>query len=413
MSVPFLSPPSNEAPKDVLRRGQQGPVPDGFDTAEVWLRAWFDPLEFSLKDEEIYVRFPMFCSPHGLNNTGAELWRLRIKIRERMRARHHGTLSGVPSRDDSPSSLAARREAEAAARPKTLSPPRSSAFEGFFLRRQKSVHFEYFEGTAEGTRVYTPLLLRGAPGTGKTHLLRAAAQTLEKQAKYYFLARRISPLCSATRGGTKPDAPCFPARPYAWTTCIFWPNASNLRKNWPPSSTIWPKGGVPYCVRQWFLLKVPVPIPVYEDRDPVTELTPGLLSRLCMGMVLELAEPDLDVRLRDAQARLAEYGLDTGKDMALLLARRCGGLLTAARRHSPHRRLPRSKRTVAGRKRYWIPYCAPLGNPRALTPDAVLGPGGLSLRVYLERPARPQTGPEVGPRPPDRHVPVSRTARRV
>ena len=31
--------------------------------------------------------FPTFCSPHGLNNTGAELWkRPRIKYGERMRA---------------------------------------------------------------------------------------------------------------------------------------------------------------------------------------------------------------------------------------------------------------------------------------------------------------------------------------
>ena len=86
MSVPFLSPPSNEAPKDVLRRVlKQGPVPGGFDTAEAWLRAWFDPLEFSLKDEEIYVRFPHVLFASWFEQHGREaLERPRIKYGERM-----------------------------------------------------------------------------------------------------------------------------------------------------------------------------------------------------------------------------------------------------------------------------------------------------------------------------------------
>lgn len=213
--------------------------------------------------------FPTFCSPHGLNNTGAKLWkRPRIKYGERMCAwRYDGTLSGVPSRDDLPS-FAARRESEAAARPKTLSPPRSSAFEGFFCGGKNQFTLNILRGTAEGTRVYTPLLLRGAPGTGKTHLLRAAAQALEKTGKVLFFSAPDFTALFRNKGRDEARRACFPARPYAWTTCIFWPNASNLRKNWPPSSTIWPKGGVPYCVRQWFLLKVPVPIPVMKTAIP-------------------------------------------------------------------------------------------------------------------------------------------------
>ena len=90
MSVPFLSPPSNEAPKDVLRRVlKQGPVPGGFDTAEAWLRAWFDPLEFSSKDEEIYVRFPhvLFASwfeQHGreaLEKAAHQIWGKDVRLR--------------------------------------------------------------------------------------------------------------------------------------------------------------------------------------------------------------------------------------------------------------------------------------------------------------------------------------------
>ena len=102
MSVPFLSPPSNEAPKDVLRRVlKQGPVPDGFDTAEAWLRAWFDPLEFSLKDEEIYVRFPhvLFASwfeQHGrgaLEKAAHQIWGTDARLRyEHSPAFRRGTI---------------------------------------------------------------------------------------------------------------------------------------------------------------------------------------------------------------------------------------------------------------------------------------------------------------------------------
>ena len=55
-------------------------------------------------------------------------------------------------------------------------------------------------------------------------------------------------------------------------------------------------------------------------------LSEGLRSRLEVGLVVELKEPDLDVRLRFAQARCRGQGLKLERDHLLLLAQRCAQL---------------------------------------------------------------------------------------
>ncbi len=55
-------------------------------------------------------------------------------------------------------------------------------------------------------------------------------------------------------------------------------------------------------------------------------LSEGLRSRLEAGLVVELKEPDLDVRLRFAQARCRGEGLKLDRDHLLLLAQRCAQL---------------------------------------------------------------------------------------
>ena len=59
------------------------------------------------------------------------------------------------------------------------------------------------------------------------------------------------------------------------------------------------------------------------DSDGERPLLPILYDRMCSGLSLGLAEPDLDVRLRFVQVSMEKMGLPENRDAALLLARHC------------------------------------------------------------------------------------------
>ena len=55
-------------------------------------------------------------------------------------------------------------------------------------------------------------------------------------------------------------------------------------------------------------------------------LAEGLRSRLEVGLLVDLKEPDIDVRMRFAQARIRQYGVKLDRDHLLLLAQRCANI---------------------------------------------------------------------------------------
>lgn len=378
MSQPLpSSSPSDNPPKERLRALlKQGPYPGGFDDVEAWLRVWFEPLSLRRDQEILHVAFPheLFAAwfeQHGrdaLERAARQAWGPAIRLQY--------STGGKPSPATS-SSFSSRDIFPVASRPFFSATPGTAAeqgFENFFCGGKNQFPLSILRETVEGARVYTPLLLRGASGTGKTHLLRAAAATLaakDKEGGIWFL--------------TAPD----------FAALIHGPEWQKVRRTFMSCAAL--------CVDDVHLLAghpapqeelaalidvlAPRACPVlcaaasasdafrpasgHEDDDPMTSLAPGLLSRLCMGMVLELAEPDLDVRLRYAQAQMAERGLAPGKEMALFLARRCGGL---RRLHGVILRID-AFRAQTGR----LPDESDLdtilrstGNPSSLTPDAVL-----------------------------------------
>lgn len=340
-------------------------------TAEAWLRAWFEPLELTLKDGKIYVRFPhaLFAAwfeQHGrksLERAVCRLWGDHTPLF------CENPLSGAASPPVPPD--AARGQSPAATAPeKPLSPTHASPFAGFFCSGKNEFALNILRGTADGSRVYTPLVLRGAPGTGKTHLLRAAAQALAGTGGVLFFGahdftelfqkkgrREARNLLRACAGICVDDIHLLAGQP-------------EFQDELATLIDAFSQMGRP-------LLCSAVTVP--EDAgaqtghaaDPMANLKPALLSRLSMGMVLELAEPDLDVRLRYAQAKLAEYSLDKARDMPLLLARRCTGL---RRLHGVILRMD-AFRSQSGR----LPdegdmdtILRSTGNAGSLTPDAVL-----------------------------------------
>lgn len=194
MSQPLpSSSPSDNPPKEHLRALlKQGPYPVGFDDVEAWLRVWFEPLSLRRDKEILHVTFPheLFAAwfeQHGrdaLERAARQAWGPAIRLQY--------STGGKPSPATS-SPFSSRDIFPVASRPFFSATPGTAAeqgFENFFCGSKNQFPLSILRETVEGARVYTPLLLRGASGTGKTHLLRAAAATLaakSKEGEIWFL----------------------------------------------------------------------------------------------------------------------------------------------------------------------------------------------------------------------------------
>lgn len=88
--------------------------------------------------------------------------------------------------------------------------------------------------------------------------------------------------------------------------------------------------------------------------QPSETLIPELYDRLCSHLVLELMEPDLDVRMRFALLHMERAGLPENRDLALLLSRQClklrplSGIIASLKNLYVQRgRLPSSEEVLA------------------------------------------------------------------
>lgn len=333
-----------------------------FDTAETWLRAWFDPLELTLQDGKIHVRFPHKLFAAWFEQHGREpLERAVCRIwGENACLIYASAISDTAPVCISPDAAQGQSPPSAKFLPKVHSSP----FAGFLCSGKNESVLNILQGMADGGRVYTPLLLRGAPGTGKTHLLRATAHALKGTAETLFFSAPDFAELFQKKGRSEARGIL---RGYA-AVCVddihLLAGQMELQDELTTLLDDFVRTGRP-------LLCAALTVPEASGADPLANLKPALLSRLNMGMVLELAEPDLDVRLRYAQTKLAEYGLDRTKDIPLLLARRCASL---RRLHGVILRID-AFRSQSGRlpdENDMDTILRSTGNTSALTPDAVL-----------------------------------------
>ncbi|MBD5538815.1 MAG: chromosomal replication initiator DnaA [Desulfovibrio sp.] len=294
--------------------------------------AWFDALALRLEDGHLVVGFPhsyfarWFCA-HKQAGFESAL------------ARCFPDMPGILY-EDAPGGLFARqREAEGAdgrtrAGETGISAPREDApdngalvenalggdaFDRFIVNAKNAFPLATAKkaavegGTADGVA----LVFCGKSGTGKTELLRAMARTLARR-----LSREGLTLCGAAKfcAGLGEGAAGTPhGRPEG-----FWRNCRALLLDDLQDLT-----GVPgwqRCLAALLDARPAGRLVVFAHAGPARELgrlDERLRCRLESGLVLELLEPDLDVRLRYLQRAVRERDLPLTREQILYLAQRC------------------------------------------------------------------------------------------
>lgn len=285
-SVPPAFPPAPEALKDMLRQAIPAPaLPD-----------WFDALAFTSS------------SPLG----GQGPLRITVQLPHQLFLRWmekdgRSHLEAAVRRLFGPSAVLDYAWPEQGSQPHAA-PAADAAFDDFLPggRNREALHL--FRAALRSSPSF--ILLRGASGTGKSHLLRAAAEELRRGGK--AVAELSFRDLASLFGGQSPAVPLPPSCAILADDIHLLEDRLSVQREL--AAFLDAMEG-----RAFFIAAALAD----DDMDPGQVLLPELYDRLCSGLVLELAEPDLDVRLRFAQLRMERSGLPEQRDTALLLARRC------------------------------------------------------------------------------------------
>lgn len=166
---------------------------------------------------------------------------------------------------------------------------------------------------------YNPFLLCGRSGTGKSHILRSMAATLaEGHAGSRIMLASAARFCE--------DNPTLERRPE-----IFWQQFDVLllddiqdlagQANWQRKLV----ACMDACIREKGQGDNPRQMVFACTGQPqaLKALDERLRSRLESGLVVELMEPDLDVRMRYLQAMCKERRMNLTREQLLFIAQRC------------------------------------------------------------------------------------------
>ena len=267
------------------------------------LRAWFEPLLFEENPQEKHITillphifFQAWLQQHGLSSL---LQALQV-------CAPHYTISLRPPQGAAPCQPA----------PLPHSVPQSSPvalpdFASFISNAKNTFPLCMAQQIAAGEHkgAYNPFVLCGKEGTGKSHLLQAMTRLLRQR----HGANAVLFLTADTL------------------------NLAAL----PPADRLW-QGRYALCLDDVHSLSQPAQewLLCLLHRQPqgqlifactgklaaAKQLMPALRARLEAGLVLELKEPDMDVRLRFIRQWAKAHSLSLHTDYMLLLARRCRAL---------------------------------------------------------------------------------------
>lgn len=202
-------------------------------------------------------------------------------------------------------------------------------FESFVVNQKNAFPLATARNIAEqasSARAYNPFVLCGRSGTGKSHVLQAMARIMERRSgPGRVLSVSASRFCSRTLG--------WPVRPDA-----FWQKYDALLLDDLQEIAQDPAGQnkiIAYMEECPGMTSGPreekasgqraaqMVFACSGETADLAMLQERLLSRLESGMVMELMEPDLDVRMRYLQKGSKQHGLHLTRQQILFLAQRC------------------------------------------------------------------------------------------
>jgi len=308
----------------------QGKRDTGHSCAESSLRTWFEPLDLHQDGKNLVVSFPHPFFQDWFESRGKDALEKAAAALGLKTRYAHRTGARIPSTGNP------RKKASQASPPVHEKEGNMPGFASFITGAKNLFTVNLLMETAQGTVRYNPVLLKGASGTGKTHLLRATADALAVRYGQESATDVFDPFHPAVV--LYQTAQSFSA---LFHTGLAW--------KYTIRSRLQHLRGL--CVDDIHLLEENIQEELIALMDAMTgtdrpvlcsssqssqnssdsqpsfqTLIPPLAARLCMGMVLELTEPDLDVRLRYAQICMGQQGLAPSRDTALLVARRCADL---------------------------------------------------------------------------------------
>lgn len=260
---------------------------------------WFRPLSFRLQEDSGVLTVSM---PHELFFRWYEK-RGRSSLEQAVRSLFGNQTS---LRYEWPEQVRTIRNPVRLSLSRTTRPcVESDGFDGFLLNGRNKETVLMFRDALH--RQPAPLLLRGLPGTGKSHLARAAFQQLKKEFRGQVLFFPGSFLLSELE-----HTPGFFRQFFKGNTSLVVDDLQFLEKN-PEAQRELAAMLDAMTGRAFFIGTL--------SADGM--LIPELYDRLCSYLSLYLPEPDLDIRMRFTQDLMERKGLPENRDTALLLARRC------------------------------------------------------------------------------------------
>ena len=156
---------------------------------------------------------------------------------------------------------------------------------------------------------YNPVLIRGKSGSGKTYLLQRIRNILDKKALYFH----IRELSFFLKDREKVSELLDKIDTYE---CVIFDDIHLLRDEEEIQEEL--AYIIEICVNKNKGIIISLNVDTQNK-----ELIPQLMSRISMGLVLNIPEPDLDIRMRYAQICMEEYSIKLTKEHCLIIARKC------------------------------------------------------------------------------------------